>query len=70
MVHIMPRARSKKPSTAEKIARTSVTLPVEHYSELERIAESNQVSVAWVVRQAVAKYLVDRWPLLAEKKEP
>jgi len=66
----MGRPRTRKPSMAEKTARTSVSLPAEHYVELERIAESNQVSVAWVVRQAVAKYLVDRWPLLADKKEP
>lgn len=65
----MPAAGSKRPSAKEKVARTSVSLPVEHYEELERIAESNKVSVAWVVRQAVEKYLVDRWPLLSDRKE-
>lgn len=66
----MPTTKSKKLSAKEKIARASVSFPVEHYEELERIAESNKVSVAWVVREAVEKYLVDRWPLLSDRKEP
>jgi metal-responsive CopG/Arc/MetJ family transcriptional regulator len=65
----MSAMRSKKAATKEKISRASVSFPVEHYEELERIAESNKVSVAWVVRQAVEKYLVDRYPLLSDRKE-
>ena len=48
----------------EKSVRTSVSLPKEHYSILASIAEQNRVSVAWVVRDAVARYIEDRWPLL------
>lgn len=48
--------------------RATVSFPENHYAELERIARENKVSVAWVVREAVEKYLVDRWPLFPEGK--
>ena len=47
-----------------KTVRTSVSLPREHYNILASVAEQNRVSVAWVVRDAVARYVEDRWPLL------
>ena len=65
----MVRARKRKPPTSEMVARASVSFPIEHYQELERIAEDNKVSVAWVVRQAVEKYLVDRYPLLSDRSK-
>ena len=65
----MSPLKSKKTTAKERISRASVSFPVEHYEELERIAETNKVSVAWVVRQAVEKYLVDRYPLLSDRKE-
>ena len=37
--------------------RASVTFPADLYAELERIAEEKKVSVAWVVRDAVEKYV-------------
>ena len=43
--------------------RASVTFPADLYAELERIAEENRVSVAWVVRDAVEKYVEARYPL-------
>ena len=43
--------------------RTTVTLPSEDYHELERLAEQKKVSVAWVVRAAVEKYLNAEIPL-------
>ena len=45
--------------------RVSVSFPSETYEELERIAAAKKVSLAWVVRDAADKYLVDQWPLLA-----
>lgn len=53
----------KSPSERE-IVRTSISLPREHYDILTSVAEQNRVSVAWVVRDAVARYVDDRWPLL------
>ena len=44
--------------------RTSVSLPREHYEILANLAEENRVSVAWMVRDAVERYVEDRWPLL------
>jgi metal-responsive CopG/Arc/MetJ family transcriptional regulator len=51
---------------AERTVRASVSLPEDQYSELERIAEQQRVSVAWVVREAIQAYLVARWPLFGQ----
>lgn len=51
---------------AERTVRASVSLPEDQYSELERIAAQQRVSVAWVVREAVQTYLVARWPLFGQ----
>lgn len=56
----MAKARNRR---ERGMARTSVSLPSEDYAELERIAEQHRVSVAWVVREAVTRYLTDRSPL-------
>lgn len=49
--------------------RASVSFPSDVYSELERIAAAKKVSLAWVVREAAERYVVDQWPLLAEAKD-
>lgn len=49
---------------AESTVRASVSFPEDQYAELERIAYSQRVSLAWVVREAVQSYLATRWPLL------
>lgn len=49
---------------AERTVRASVSFPEDQYAELERIAQVKRVSLAWVVREAVQTYLVQRWPLL------
>lgn len=43
----------------ESTVRTTVTIPKASYSEIERIAREKRVSVAWVVREAVAEYLAE-----------
>lgn len=45
------------------MTRTSVSLPAGDYAELERVARQQRVSVAWVIRDAVTRYLTDRNPL-------
>jgi metal-responsive CopG/Arc/MetJ family transcriptional regulator len=39
--------------------RASISFPADVYAELERIAEANKVSLAWVVRQAAERYVRD-----------
>ena len=45
--------------------RTSVSFPRELYETIEQIAAGKKVSVAWVVRDAVEKYVAEQWPLFA-----
>ncbi len=48
--------------------RASVTFPANVYAELERIAEEKRVSVAWVVRDAVEKYVEAQYPLFRSQR--
>jgi metal-responsive CopG/Arc/MetJ family transcriptional regulator len=43
----------------EGTVRTTVSIPKADYEEVERIAREKRVSVAWVVREALAEYLVE-----------
>ena len=44
--------------TARKeYVRTSTSIPRENYEQLENLAAQNKVSVAWIVRDAIEKYL-------------
>lgn len=42
------------------ISRASISFPSKLYQVVERIAEEKKVSVAWVIRQATEKYVVDQ----------
>jgi predicted transcriptional regulator len=42
-------------------------LPAELHRELVQIAKQKKVSLAWVIRDAVEKYLENHWPLFAQK---
>ena len=65
----MNKRNQSKPVQDVPIAslRASVSFPVELYQTLEAIARQKRVSVAWVVREATAQYVVDQWPLLGGK---
>jgi metal-responsive CopG/Arc/MetJ family transcriptional regulator len=52
-------AVKKRPSTV----RFSITLPKEQHKELERLSDRKRVSLAWVIRDAVEKYLEAQAPL-------
>ena len=54
---------SKVEEKAKKSVRTTVSLPAQDYRELERLALKQKVSVAWVIRAAVDRYLADQSPL-------
>ena len=45
--------------------RASITFPPELYKTIEDLAKRKKVSIAWVVRDAVEKYVADQWPLFA-----
>ena len=59
--------KQQRPPAREGRARASVTFPAGIYVELERIAEEKRVSVAWVVRDAVEKYVAAQYPLFASQ---
>lgn len=48
--------------------RASITFPPELYKTIEDVAKKKKVSIAWVVREAVEKYVADQWPLFAPMK--
>lgn len=62
MVKSRPRNLSGS-GTDESSVRASVSFERGDYSELEQIAAEKRVSVASVVREAVARYLHNRAPL-------
>ena len=62
------RSREKSLKAQKKAAvRASITFPPDLYKTLEEIARQKKVSLAWVVRDAVEKYITDKWPLLANE---
>jgi hypothetical protein len=63
------RRRLRRPRALPPTTRVSVSFPTNVYEELERIAGAKRVSLAWVVREATAKYVADQWPLLADASE-
>ena len=48
-----------KPMKISSTTRASITFPPELYTALELIARNKKVSIAWVVRDAVEKYVSD-----------
>jgi metal-responsive CopG/Arc/MetJ family transcriptional regulator len=57
------RKRRAKKSTESSSIRASISFPTDVYNSLDEIAKQKKVSLAWVVREAVEKYLADKWPL-------
>jgi hypothetical protein len=60
--------QSRKKTKHASQPRTSVTFPPGLYKVLEDLAKQKKVSIAWVVRDAVEKYVADKWPLFAQKE--
>lgn len=57
-----------KMAKKKEVTRVSVTFPPTVYEDLERIAQSKKVSLAWVVRDAAEKYLVEKYPLFQTRQ--
>ncbi len=53
----------EEPRKRSESVRISITLPTEHHDELQVLAKGKRVSLAWVVRDAVERYLADQAPL-------
>ncbi|MCP5541980.1 MAG: CopG family transcriptional regulator [Akkermansiaceae bacterium] len=49
--------RSRHPVPGDSVTRISVSISAEDKAALEKIAEERRVSLAWVLRDAVTKYL-------------
>lgn len=62
-MHTMARQQAQARDDIGSV-RATISFPASHYAELERLAKEKKVSVAWIVREAVERYLADKWPLL------
>jgi predicted transcriptional regulator len=49
--------RSRHPVPGETVTRLSISISAEDKAALEKIAVEKKVSLAWVLRDAVTKYL-------------
>ena len=49
--------RERSGAASQRMVRASISLPAELHQAIERIARTKKVSIAWVVRDAVEKYL-------------
>jgi predicted DNA-binding protein len=63
----MPTAKARRADRTQNdvMPRASISFPPEVYKGLEDLATRKRVSIAWVVRDAVEKYLVDQFPLFS-----
>ena len=44
--------------------RVTATIPLSDHEDMERIAMSKKVSTAWIIRDAISRYLDEESPLL------
>ncbi len=58
-------AAKKKGESRGAQPRASITFPPDLYKTIEALAKEKKVSIAWIVREAVEKYVGDKWPLFA-----
>jgi hypothetical protein len=59
-------AKKKAKVQNRSAVRASISFSPDAYQTLELIAREKKVSMAWVVRDAVDKYIEGRWPLFAK----
>ena len=59
----MSRKKIGSKATDTSMLRASVSFPSEVYKTVGDLAKKKKDSIAWVVREAVDKYVADQWPL-------
>ncbi len=47
--------------------RATVSVPSDIYQTVQAIAKQKKVSAAWVIRDAIEKYISEQWPLLKKR---
>mgnify|MGYP001262237526 CR=1 FL=1 len=52
--------KSRPPVGADDVERITLSISAADKRELERIAEEKRVSIAWVIRDAISRYLGDK----------
>ena len=57
-------SRRRKQPHRPRSARATVSITTDTYSAIQAIAKQKKVSAAWVIRDAVDKYVAEQWPLL------
>jgi hypothetical protein len=64
---LMPASdKSRVKRGTKKATRITVTLPQDNYDTVVRMAKNKRVSTAWIVRDAVDKYLAADTPLFGK----
>lgn len=53
----MKTGRNRSKGNESRTVRASISFPADVYAQLERIADSKKVSLAWVVREAAEHYV-------------
>jgi hypothetical protein len=67
---VMKSTKSKPgPAGTGKMPRTTVSFPPEIQERLAKLAKQKKVSVAWIVRDAVERYLDSENPLFTSVAE-
>ena len=52
-----PAIKTRKPVAPGRVERISLSLAAEDKAALGKIADEKKVSIAWVIRDAITKYL-------------
>ncbi len=63
---MVQKGPADSPAPGRAVRRVSVSFDPADYDELTRIAAEKRVSLAWVVRDAVAAYIFRRGPLFRQ----
>jgi hypothetical protein len=52
--------KARRPVAGESVDRITLNLAAEDKAALEKIADEKKVSIAWVIRDAITRYLTEQ----------